>query len=300
MTIDPRLIDVFPAEHDGYPDHLAAEDTTDALRDACGSASREFPAALWIEPRDWAERAAANDAANCWAMNYLDRFTHQGAGNGRRGTHECTAHSLRANLEAARNRARGVIYRDGPRAGYRYPESGQFGSVWLSPLSVYAEANPRQWGGANVRAVLEIAVRRGMLPDRVQPAKYGFRHTLPGTSGRGNENQSGDSWVALNRFPAGWEETARHFRPLEVIFPESYEQAVCLVLHGMAVSVGRNGHAVPWCRWIHGQRVMAYPDSYDIVRGDSERTARSAWRGSFAIASCTLPDDWSRPAAETP
>ena len=290
MTIAPALIDVFPDRHDGYPDHLAAEDTSDALRDACGAASREFPAALWIEPREWEAVAAENDRANAWGMNYLDRYTNQTP------THECTCHSLRANLEAARNRARGVIFADGPRDGYRYPESSQFGSVWLSPLSVYAEANPRQWGGANVRRVLEIAVRRGMLPDRLQPAPYGFRHSVPGTSGRGNENQSGDSWVALNQFPAGWEDTARHFRPLEVIFPASYEEAVCCVLRGMVVSVGRNGHAVPWARWIPGQRLMAYPDSYDLTRYDSERTARSAWRGSFAIASCTLPDVWSRPA----
>jgi hypothetical protein len=290
-TIHPRLIDVFPDEHDGYPDHLAAEDTTDALRDACGDASRDFPDALWIEPREWAARAAENDQANAWAMNFLDRYTNQTP------THECTCHSLRANLEAARNRARGIIYREGPQAGYRYAESGQYGSVWLSPLSVYAEANPQRWGGANVRRVLEIAVRRGMLPDKLQPAEYGFRHALAGTSGRGNQNQTGDSWVALNRFPAGWEETARMFRPLEVIFPASYEQAVCCVLHGMVVSVGRNGHAVPWARWIPGQRLMAYPDSYDLTRYDSERTAKSAWRGSFAVASCTLPDDWSRPAA---
>jgi hypothetical protein len=83
---------------------------------------------------------------------------------------------------------------------------------------------------------------------------------------------------------------------LEVIFPESYEQAVCLVLHGYVLSVGRNGHAVPWARWMPDQRLMAYPDSYDIVRYDSERTAKSAWKGSFAVASVTLPDDWSRPA----
>ena len=289
--IDPRLIDVFPAEHDGYPDHLAAEDTTDALRDVCGSASRAFPESMWIEPSRWAERAAENDRHGLWAMNFVDRYTHQ------HPTHECTAHSLRANLEAARNRARGLIYQDGPKVGQRYADSGLAGSVWLSPLSVYAEANPRKWGGANVRQVLEIAVRRGMLPDKVQPRDYGFAHTLTGTSGRGNGSQSGGQWVPVSRFPEGWQETARMFRPLEVIFPESYEQAVCLVLHGLAVSVGRNGHAVPWCRWVADQRLMAYPDSYDITRYDSERTAMSAWRGSFAIASCTLPDDWSRPAA---
>jgi hypothetical protein len=147
--IDPSLIDVFPIdEHDGYPDHLAAEDTTDALRDACGNASREFPKSLWIEPREWAERAAENDRHGLWAMNYLDRFTNQTP------THECTCHSLRANLEAARNRARGLIYA-GPKVGERYAESGAAGSVWLSPLSVYAEANPDRWGGANVRQVLE-------------------------------------------------------------------------------------------------------------------------------------------------
>jgi hypothetical protein len=290
MTIDPRLIDVFPDEHDGYPDHLAAEDTTDALRDACGDAAREFPDAMWIEPEDWADRAADNDRHGLWGMNYIDRYTNQNP------THECTCHSLRANAEAARNRARGVSFRDGPRAGYRYPESTVYGSVWLSPLSVYAEANPGQWGGANVRQVLEIAVRRGMLPDRLQPREYGLPHVLQGTSGRGNAQQSGGPWVSVSRFPEGWQETARHFRPLEVIFPKSYEEAVCCVLHGLVVSVGRRGHAVPWARWIADQRLMAYPDSYDVTRFDSERTARSAWKGSFAIASMTLPDDWSRPA----
>jgi hypothetical protein len=288
--IDPRLIDHFPDEHDGYPSWLAAGDTTDALRDVCGDASRAFPEALWIEPRHWEERAKENDAAGAWGLDFIDRFTNQSP------THECTCHSLRANAEAARNRARGVSY-GGPLVDVRYPESSRFGSVWLSPLSVYAEANPRQWGGANVRQVLEIACRRGMLPETIQPADYGFRHAVNGTAGRGNFNQLGGRWVPVSQFPEGWEETARQFRPLEVIFPESYEQAVNLVLHGYVVSVGRNGHAVPWAKWVAGERLMAYPDSYDIVRYDSERTARSAWRGSFAIASMTVPDDWSRPAA---
>lgn len=288
--IDPKLLDVFPKEHDGYPASLAAEDTPDALRDACGDASREFPQSLWIEPRDWADKAAANDAAKSWAINALDRFTNQDP------SHSCTCHSLRANFEAARNRARGVAYPDGPKKDFRYEESGKVGSVWVSPLSVYAEANPREWGGANVRQVMEIAVRRGMLPDKTQPADYGFKHVLQGTPGKGNSNQSGGGWIAVKDFPDGWQETARWFRPLEVIFPSSYEEAVCLVLHGMAVSVGRNGHAVPWCKYMAGEKAMLYPDSYDVIRFDSERTARSAWQGSFAIASVTLPDDWSKPA----
>lgn len=279
-------------KHDGYPAHLAAEDTLDVLRDVCGSASRKFPRALWVEPRQWAEVARENDRNNTWPVNYIDRYTNQSP------THECTCHSLRANAEAARNRQIGAIFPQGPKKG-RYEESGKYGSVWLSALSVYAEANPRKWGGANVRQVLEIAVRRGFLPDKTQPRDYGFRHTLAGTNGKGNSNQSSGAWVALRNFPAGWQETAKHFRPQEVIFPESYEEAVCLILAGYVVSVGRDGHAVPWAQLhFNGDRLenIAYTDSYDVTRYDSARTAKSAWRGSFAIASMTAPDDWLNPA----
>lgn len=288
--IDPKLIDVFPDEHDGYPDELAGEDTPDALRDACGPASREFPQELWIEPRDWADKARDNDKYNTWPINYIDRYTNQNP------THECTCHSLSRCFEGARNKQRGIIYPDGPRKGYRYQESGEFGSVWVSPLSVYAEANPRIRGGANVRQVMEIACRRGMLPESMQPHDYGFEHTLIGTAGRGNSNQSSGDWVPVSRFPPGWQKTAALFTPEECVFPESWEQAVCLVMHGVLVGVGRNGHAVPWAKWDHAQQVMAYPDSYDVTRYDSKRTVQGAWRGSFAILSVTAPDDWANPA----
>lgn len=287
--IDPALIDVILAPS-GYPDELAAEDTPDAIRDACGSASRDFPKSLWIEPKDWADKARDNDKHGTWPLNYVDRYTNQDP------THECTCHSLRANFEGARNRQRGVSYPDGPKKGFRYAESGEVGSVWVSPLSVYLEANPRQWGGANVRQVMEIACRRGMLPEKIQPHDYGFKHSLQGTTGSGNNNQSSGPWVRLSQLPEGWEQTAAKFKPLEVIFPESWEQAVCLVLNGLLVSVGRNGHAIPWARWDVGRQVMAYPDSYDVTRYDSLRTVKSAWQGSFAIASVTAPDDWSKPA----
>lgn len=287
--IDPALIDVVLAPS-GYPPELAAEDTPDAIRDACGSASRDFPKSLWIEPKDWADKARDNDKHGTWPLNYVDRYTNQDP------THECTCHSLRANFEGARNRQRGVSYPDGPKKGFRYAESAEVGSVWVSPLSVYLEANPRQWGGANVRQVMEIACRRGMLPEKIQPHDYGFKHTLQGTTGRGNNNQSSGPWVRLSQLPEGWEQTAAKFKPLEVIFPESWEQAVCLVLNGLLVSVGRNGHAIPWAKWDAGQQVMAYPDSYDVTRYDSLRTVKSAWQGAFAIASVTAPDDWSKPA----
>lgn len=295
--IDPQLIDrpLTPSKlvdgHSGYPDAIAAGDTRDVLFGACGAASRDFPPELWIEPKDWADKARDNDRYGTWPVNYVDRYTNQNP------THECTCHSLRTNFEGARNRQRGVSYPDGPKADFRYEESGQVGSVWVSPLSVYAEANPRQWGGAGVRQVLEIACRRGLLPDKTQPHEYGFKHQLQGTTGEGNSNQSHGAWVAVRNFPAGWEETAKLFKPLKVIFPESWEQAVCLVLHGRLVSVGRNGHAVPYARFNVAENVMEYVDSYNVRRFDSLRTIKScAANGSFSIDSVTAPDDWSKPA----
>jgi len=289
-VIDPKLIDVFPDEHDGYPDHLAAEDTVDVLRDVCGAATRDFPEALWIEPRDWADAARDNDKHNSWGLNYLDRFTNQNP------THECTCHSFSRCFESTWNQQAGVIFPDGPKKDFRYEESSKYGSVWVSPLSVYAEANPRQWGGANVRQVMEIACRRGILPETIQPRDYGFEHAIHGTAGKGNSNQASGGWLPVSRFPTGWEKTAAKLKPEQVCFPESWEQAVCLVLNRKLVGVGRNGHAVPWAKWDHAQQVMAYPDSYNVTRYDSKRTVQSAWQGSFAILSVTAPDDWSNPA----
>lgn len=292
--IDPRRIDVRLRRPSGYPEHLAREDTPSAIRDACGDAARDFPSALYIEPKDWADKARDNDKYNTWPINYIDRFTNQNP------THECTTHSLRANAEGARNRQIGVSYPGGPKKDYRYEESSKFGSVWLSPLSIYAEANPNIRGGANVRQVMEIACRRGMLPESIQPREYGFKHTLVGTTGKGGKNQASGKWVKLGNFPEGWKETAALFKPLEVIFPGSVEEAVCLLLHGSFVSVGRSGHAVPWSQLTfkgNDVETAPYADSYDVVRYDSFRTMKSAWRGAFAIRTMTAPDNWLAPAA---
>jgi hypothetical protein len=291
VNIDPRLIDyVFPS-HDGYPTHLAAEDTREALWDCCGDAARDFPDHLYVDPKDWDAVAAENDRLQTWPINYLDRFTNQA------NTHECTTHALRACFEGCRNRQRKIAV--GPPVLNQPPAlSAKAGSVWVSCLSIYSEANPRIRGGANVRQVMEIASRRGFLPDRTQPRAYGFQHSLTGTNGQGNATQSGGDWVSLAKFPAGWEETAKHFKPLEVIFPSSYEETVSLVLAGLFVGVGRNGHSIPYGRLVkdNGAWLMQYPDSYDLFRYDSMRTVKSTVGGSYAIATVTAPDDWNKPA----
>ncbi len=295
--IDPALIDVGPAQSemtDGFAGYVDdGGDTADAMRDCCGAAARDFPESLWIEPKDWADKARENDKNKTWPINFIGRYTNQTP------SHECVYHSLTRGMEAARNRHRGIIFPEGPKKNFRYEESAKFGEVWLSPLSGYGRVNPSQWGGANVRESLEVATKYGLLPDKIQPREYDFKHALQGTSGRGNNNQSGGNWVPMSRWPEGHEETAKHFRVLEAIFPAIWEHAICLILHGMFKHVGRQGHAIPWGQLIFegdNLKAAAYPDSYDVTRFDSLNTIKSAWRGSFAIASVTVPDDWNAPA----
>ena len=287
-TVPVELIDIVFDRDTGYPAELAAGDTREAVFGAAGEAARDFPNSLWIEEKDWPEVARQNDINGTWPINFVDRFTNQDP------THECTCHSLRTCMEAARNRQRAITLGP-PVAGQRLPVSATSASVWLSPLSVYAEANPGQWGGAGVRQVMEIAARRGMLPETIQPRDYGFKLAIQGTTGRGGINQASGAWLPVSRFPSGWEDTAKHFKPLEVIFPSDWRQAVCCVLNGLCVGVGRNGHAIPWSFWNPTQQVMGYVDSYDVIRYDSLGTVKSAWDGAFAIATTTIPDDWNKP-----
>lgn len=284
--INPQLIDVFPKYHDGYPDDLAAQDTPTAMRDAFGAAARDFPDALWVDPRDWADVAAENDRLGLWPENYRIRRTNQSP------THECTCHALVQCMEIAWNRQQriklaGEDFRDVQGSGM---------PVYFSALSIYSEANPRIRGGANLQTVIGIAVRRGFIPDKIQPqTEYRFEHALTGTCGKGNAHQSAGEWVSVSRFPANWEQTARHFRPLEIVNPESYEQIISLVLNGICVVVGRSGHSIPYVRW-HGEKVMEYSDSYDVARYDSLNTVKRAVGGAYAIVSTTVPDNWAKPA----
>ena len=293
---NPALLDVpspeialSPDGHPGYTPELAALDTPDAIRDACGDAARDFPQSLWVEPNDWADKARDNDKYHTWGLNYVDRFTNQNP------THECTCHGLRTGFEAARNRQRGIIFPEGPKKGFRYEESAN-GSVWVSPLSVYAEANPRQWGGAGCIQVLNIACKRGFLPEKIQPREYNFKHTLQGTTGAGGINQSRGEWVPLSRFPEGWTETGKLLLPLEVGVTTDPEQAVCVLLGGRVGNYGRSGHAVPPSFFKISDKSVGYIDSYDVIRWDSWRTFSSAVRGGFYwIESVTTPDDWLKP-----
>ena len=95
-----------------------------------------------------------------------------------------------------------------------------------------------------------------------------------------------------------WQETAKHFRPLEIVNLSHWRQAICLLLHGYAVCVGRYGHAVCYTSvvWSDGQLYARYADSYRVHRLDSIRAIKAGIGGAYSIATTRVPDDWKRPA----
>src|SRR5574343_811916 len=143
--IDQSLVDVVLPFESGYPEAMAALDTNEAVYRAFGETGREFPSALLVPKSEWKDRAAENDKLGLWAWNYCDRFTNQGSGGGGVSTHECTCHCLEGVALACWNRQRRVNF-GGPKVGERNPLSEKTGSVWFSVNSIYAEANPGQWG----------------------------------------------------------------------------------------------------------------------------------------------------------
>jgi hypothetical protein len=276
------LVDVVLPYESGYSDPQGADNSDEYSM----MGARDFSDELWFEEKEWKDRAKENDDKGLWAESVRDRFTNQF------NTHECTAHSMIQGFEAAYNQTR----------------KGNGRPVLLSPLSVYAEANPRERGGANCRNVLEIAINRGILPDhaglnRLTEQQELFEHTLIGTAGKGNATQSHGRFLQVSEFPSGWEETAKHFRPLaaDVVNPKTFEECVCLLLHGRVINVGRSGHAVPWNRlvWRDGDMYAAYADSYDRTLYDSIRTMKGAVSGASSIWSTTIPDDWDYPAGNS-
>lgn len=285
--IDPKLIDVFDVQG-GYIG--GEEDTPDGLFSACGSAARKFPKSMIVPHDERKDMARECDRLKTFGIHYLDRFTHQG------NSSECAAHVVVRSIEAARNRHRGIIYPEGPRKNFTYTSSGK-GSVWLSPLSLYCESNVSRYGGSNIVRNVNIAQRRGPLPDRVQPADYKLRHTFQGSSGGTKSiNQSIGPWATPRDLPEGFEETSKHFRPLEIFIIENEDEGISALLHGGVIAYGRRGHAVAVARWDHEENVFAYSDSYDRVLYDSASTFRSACQGAVCVWTVEMPNDWSRPA----
>lgn len=281
LQVPSDRVDVILPENEwGYNDERG-EDTRENFMGL--ESSRSFPDELWIEPREWKDFAESVEKAKGFGRDYRPRYTHQGR------SHECTSHSDDYNSQIC----------------YARMLLNPSEVVYTSPLSIYCRVNPRQYGGASIMAVMREHERRGVLPGRIGPGGIDqstrFSHVLHGSSGGTSIDtmQSGD-WVTERDFPAGWESTAKLFRPNEIIVPDTWEQGVCLLLHGFGVSVGRNGHAIcynaiGWRRGDPSEKPMApYADSYDVDRVDSFERMRGCIGNGYSYTSMmVLPDEYA-------
>lgn len=270
---DRTLIDYTPSVPSGYPANMAANDTSDNLKMMGGT---DFPQSLWIEPKDWKTYAADNKLSErkLWPTNFKGRFTNQDP------THECVCHALCRSAEIA----------------YAQQHSGAK-RIALSQVGIYGIANPGQWGGSDVLGCLRIAMEQGFIPENVWGQDAIFKHTMHGTCGKGNQDNSSGPWVTERTHPqyfSGAAETRKLFKPTEVINPRTREEMACCVLHGRAICVGRRGHSVPYTFlvWEPNQKseqpTFGYDDSYDVQRYDSWNGASEAVDGSHCIWNMTM------------
>lgn len=282
---------VLPPEEQGYPEELARVDREpDMLFSAGGAASTTLPDKWYVEDNEVEDLCAENDKRKTWPINRRSRFTNQSP------TNECAGHSGTAGFEIARNADLGIIYPEGPKVNHTYEESKTSGDVFFSCMYPYNRAAPRRTG-SYLKDILRFQVEEGLLPDKIQPAEYGFKHTLTGTMGGGNSNQSNGAWVPYGSMPDGWRETAKWFKPKEIVYPSDWRVGLSVVLRGRAVCVGRNGHAIPYSIYSLKNRMMGYIDSYNVVRWDSERLWKSCIAaGSYSIITTTQPVDRMKPA----
>lgn len=278
VQFDDSLLNWRPKTPTGYSDEMSRGDTVETY---AAAGFIDFPDELYIDPKDWEDAARDNDKYGNWAEDRCNRFTNQSP------THECTTHCFIQCAETTWNMQRGSMD----------------SQVWFSPLSLYAEANPRQWGGAMVREIVRIAMRRGVLPEHNGPAGPGtqkriFQHTLNCSSG--NSRRDGGPWVSLRNFPRGWENTSQHFRPEKVINVKNWQQHFMLLLRGYAVGNGRDWHSIPHVRAVkrNGVWYSKARDSYDRSIYDSVNQVRKGVDSAYAIASMKRPDDWKKPAGD--
>jgi len=264
--IDPKQIDV-EFSFDGMQEVPPDDEMLHA-------GLKYLPDSFYIPRSEWDDRIREHEKNKSSADYFSGRFTHQG------NSHECVCHAAQQLFMTAYNRQFNGLGHD----------------VWFSPLALYTRiTGGRRWGGSNVRDSCEEMIARGMLPDHDGPAGDNaqtkiYEHTLHQTSGRTEDHWPTSGWVTPRQLPDGWETTAKQFRALEVyLIPREVEAHASVLLHGMALSNGRQGHSIGHVKLIkeNGRYLSQYKDSYNVMRYDSERWMDS---GGFCIRSVTTPD----------
>lgn len=272
--VNPALIDV-PFVFDGMKDQGYSES------ELCAAGAIQFPDSLLIPRGDWDDWISENDKYKASGIDFSARWTHQG------GSHECVCHAATQSFEIAYNRQ----FADLEHA------------VYFSPVALYTRiTGGRQSGGSNVNDSLRELMARGAIPEHDGPEWLGgkggqakrFKVTLHQTAGRTEEHWPTKGWIRESEFPAGWEQTARHFRVTEAYYIGSGEQHFSALLRGLAVVNGRSGHSICHCKVTKsGSKYLSkYRDSYNRDLFDSEGMTG----GGYAISVVTMPHDPTKPA----
>ena len=166
---------------------------------------------------------------------------------------------------------------------------------WMefSPITIYKHLARGPNQGTTIDGNLKWLTERGLLPldtpgNRGRLGKMGLdpSHVLQST-GHGQ------------RFPSGWEETAKHFRADESIDSANYEQFISLLFADVPVVYGRAGHAILGIDavWRSGGIYNVYANSWRPTWGDegygydSERAVSRSMNsyGAWGLASILHP-----------
>jgi hypothetical protein len=162
----------------------------------------------------------------------------------------------------------------------------------LSAMSLYRRIGRSPSSGSSVSDGLKEMSSRGILPldSPENRAKFGDQ-VMPNTG-----------WS--NRFPGGWESTAKMFAGVESYVVRSVGALLTALCNQHPVVVGRQGHSICYVRPMmrNGRRVVAYCNSWgswgaalgDHPSGfgfDSESQISQSANWAFALRSVTVPSN---------
>ena len=232
----------------------------------------EFPAALIIPRGEWQQWITSNQAAGFSLTLYNDTLNYQAP------EHSCVSNATETAVRVVRNRQLGLKH-----------------VVKLSPMSLYCRMNSHRWGGSNVFANLEESSARGILPEDTPQNKTRFGSQVA---------RQNAVYFPKSDLPAGWQNTAKHFRPLKFFRVSTKEQFASALLRGFPVVNGRSGHSICHLELVcrDGRFLSKYADSYGTQRGDGgylyDSEEKWATSGAWCLLSVTMPDDPAHPAGK--
>ncbi len=162
---------------------------------------------------------------------------------------------------------------------------GRASVIHLSAISLYKRCGRSPGSGSMVSTNLKEILGTGVLPlDNEQNRKL-FKHVMPNTG-------------FYQKYPDGWQETAKRFRGNEVYDIRSYDGFITALLRGYPVVYGRSGHSICAVRPIYrgNQLYVKYANSWHESWGDkgygydSESKIRAGASWAFALRTVVDPD----------